>query len=143
MSHSPAMPEYVAPTEQISGELLQYQSNPEKIAGRGDLWYETPSFLVKAQSAVIEPARDQGRLEDVTYWLVDHHATGEAQYVEQLTASRFRLRQATYSTCPAAQRDWELRASRIDLDRDRGRGLARHTTLRLGNVPVLYLPLVS
>ncbi|HHO69860.1 MAG TPA: LPS-assembly protein LptD, partial [Halothiobacillus sp.] len=131
------------PTEQISGEFLQYQSHPEEISGRGNLWYETPSFLVKAQSAVIEPAREQGRLEDAIYWLVDHHATGKARYVEQLTASRFRLRQATYSTCPVTQRDWELRASRIDLNRDRGRGLARHTTLRLGNVPVLYLPLVS
>ena len=35
---------------------------------------------------------------------------------------------------------WELRANRIDIDTDEGMGVARGATLRIGKVPVLYVP---
>src|SRR5690606_25022775 len=35
---------------------------------------------------------------------------------------------------------WELRAHRIDVDTDEGTGVARSATLRIGKVPVLYVP---
>ena len=37
-------------------------------------------------------------------------------------------------------RAWELRAQRIDVDTEDGMGTARHATLRIGRIPVLYLP---
>jgi LPS-assembly protein len=50
---------------------------------------------------------------------------------------------ATFSTCPPGQRQWEFAASRIDVDQEEGMGSARNATLRLGGVPILWLPYVK
>src|SRR5690606_28702364 len=50
---------------------------------------------------------------------------------------------STYSTCPPSDRWWELRAERIDIDNDEGQGIARNATLRVGKVPVLYVPIFA
>ncbi|MET0327548.1 MAG: LPS assembly protein LptD, partial [Luteimonas sp.] len=39
-----------------------------------------------------------------------------------------------------SDRWWELRAGQIDIDSDMGMGTARNATLRVGKVPVLYVP---
>ncbi|MGO4611997.1 LPS-assembly protein LptD, partial [Variovorax sp. 2RAF20] len=35
---------------------------------------------------------------------------------------------------------WELRAHRIDIDTAEGMGVARNATIRIGKVPVMYVP---
>src|SRR5690606_28322259 len=47
---------------------------------------------------------------------------------------------STYSSCDPSDRQWELRAQRIDVDTESGMGTARHATLRIRDVPVLYVP---
>ena len=53
------------------------------------------------------------------------------------------LHGSTYSTCPPDDRRWELRARQIDIDTDSGMGVAHDATLRVGKVPVLYVPWFS
>ena len=50
------------------------------------------------------------------------------------------LHESTFTTCDPDNRDWELRARRIDIDTDKGMGVAHSATLRIGKVPVLYVP---
>ena len=38
---------------------------------------------------------------------------------------------------------WELRSNRIDVDTDEGWGVARDATIRIGKVPVLYVPWIK
>ncbi|MEJ2347081.1 MAG: LPS assembly protein LptD, partial [Gammaproteobacteria bacterium] len=68
---------------------------------------------------------------------------GKADKVEKVNASITRLQGATYSTCPAGRKDWELRAQQVELDQATGEGRAKDVTLRLGRVPVLYAPSLS
>jgi len=131
------------PAERISAEALHYHFDPERIFGEGNLWLESPQLLIHAERGEINPQARTGTLENAAYWLVDHHASGEARRVVQQDAARFRLSDPTFSTCPAGQRSWELKAERIDLDRESGRGVARHTTLHAGDLPVMYLPWIS
>ena len=53
------------------------------------------------------------------------------------------LTTATYSTCPPGQRQWEFSAGRISVDDRTATGVAHNVTLRLGGVPVLWLPVIS
>ena len=50
------------------------------------------------------------------------------------------LHDSTYSTCDPNDRHWELRADRIDVDTEEGLATAHHAILRVGRVPVLYVP---
>lgn len=50
---------------------------------------------------------------------------------------------ATYSTCPAPEQAWHLRATRADLNPKKGWGQAYNATLLIHRTPVLYLPFIS
>ena len=82
---------------------------------------------------------DSHRIDNVRYQLTERRGNGGAERIE-MQESKGRMFGSTYSTCPPSQRWWELRAQRIDVDTAEGQGVARNATLRIGKVPVLYVP---
>ena len=71
---------------------------------------------------------------------------GAAERMEFEGEGKYRLTDATYSTCtPAAGRDpdWFARTSDLRLDYDEERGTARDATLYFKGMPILYSPWLS
>ncbi len=56
---------------------------------------------------------------------------------------RYRFFGATWSTCPAPDPDWYLRAGELSLDYTSEVGEARHSTLVFKGVPLFYMPWVE
>jgi len=56
--------------------------------------------------------------------------------------NRYRFDGATWSTCPAPDPDWYLRAGELDLDYNSQVGEAYHGTLVFKDVPLFYMPWV-
>lgn len=54
--------------------------------------------------------------------------------------NHYRLSNATWSTCPAPDPDWYVKAGELKLDYDREVGTAQHSTLVFKDVPLLYAP---
>jgi LPS-assembly protein len=75
----------------------------------------------------------------VQYQLTRRRGNGGAEAIEMRGADGS-LIGSTYSTCEPAQRVWELRARRIDINTEEGMGVAHNATLRIGKVPVLHVP---
>jgi LPS-assembly protein len=70
-------------------------------------------------------------------------AWGSALQFKQPQASVIELKQATYSTCPPTNPTWQVSAKEITLDKQNGRGTAKSASLRIKNIPILYLPYLS
>ena len=49
----------------------------------------------------------------------------------------------TWTTCPRLHPAWHIKAHTLMLDHNRERGIARDMTLRIGKIPVFYLPYFS
>lgn len=129
------------PTDRITGNELTYQKQPtEKITGTGDLWYETPDFIVQAEHGWLLPQSHQGDLTDTRYWIQSRRASGTAAQVKQSSPAQYQLYAANYSTCPPGHRAWDIAAERIKLDRTTGSGVAYDAVLHAGGVPVFYFP---
>jgi len=54
--------------------------------------------------------------------------------------NRYRIRQGTWTTCPAPQPDWHLSAKELVLDRNQQVGTATDVRLRFGDTTLLPLP---
>ena len=54
-----------------------------------------------------------------------------------------KLREVRFTTCPAGKKDWELRASAIDIDQKTQQGKGRNVRIDLKGVPILYTPVIS
>lgn len=111
----------------------------------GDVRLNSPDVVVESLSAHFQETGPQPgdgtlTLEDAEYALPDRHMRGSADTMITTSTGQVSLRGATMTYCEPGQNDWELAASQINLDQERGVGSAWHTRLRVRNVPVLYIP---
>ena len=123
----------------LGTDRLTSNSETGNYEATGSVRYQDSGIRLVAASAKGNLDQDTHRLEDVRYQLISRRGNGGAESAE-MHGSEGVLNGSTYSTCPPDQRLWELRAREIDIDTDSGMGVAHAATLRVGKVPVLYVP---
>lgn len=123
----------------LGTDRLTSNSETGNYEASGSVRYEDSGIRLVAASAKGNLDQDTHRLEDVRYQLISRRGNGGAESAE-MHGSQGLLNGSTYSTCPPDQRLWELRAKQIEIDTDSGMGVAHDATLRVGKIPVLYVP---
>ena len=110
------------------GILSNSQVAVEGNKGRYDSEAETASF------------------EEAEYYIrgKQQSAVGSAQNARfDRKNNRDNFDNVTWTTCTRLHPAWHLRARTLMLDHNRERGIARDMTLRIGKVPIFYLPYFS
>ncbi|UJB20362.1 MULTISPECIES: LPS assembly protein LptD [Lysobacter] len=123
----------------LGTDKLSYNQESGKYTAEGHVRYQDSSMRLVAEHAEGDQNADQHRIDDVEYQLTSRRGNGGAERID-LNGAKGALHGSTYSTCAPNQRVWELRAHRIDLNTDEGMGVAHNAVLRIGKVPVLYVP---
>ncbi|MCA1714811.1 MAG: LPS assembly protein LptD, partial [Gammaproteobacteria bacterium] len=123
----------------LGTDRLVYDSETGRYVAEGSVRYQDSGMRLVAQRAEGDQNTDSHKIEDVRYQLMSRRGSGGAKRIE-MQGSQGVLHGSTYSTCPPDERLWELRAQQIDVDTEEGMGVARNATLRIGKVPVLYVP---
>jgi LPS-assembly protein len=123
----------------LGANSLDYKSETGKYVAEGAVRYQDSGMRMVADRAEGDQNADTHNIQNVRYQLMSRRGNGGAEHIE-MHGSQGALYGATYSTCPPDDRRWELRAQRIDVDTEEGTGVARNAVLRVGPVPVLYVP---
>ncbi len=123
----------------LSTDRLSYDQDNETYTAEGSVRYQDRGMRLIAARGKGDQAKNTHELEDIQYQLIRRRGNGGAQRIV-MNGDEGSLYGSTYSTCPPEARRWELRAQRIDVNTAEGMGTARNATLRVGNIPVLYLP---
>lgn len=123
----------------LGTDRLVYNQTSGNYRAEGSVRYQDSGLRIVAESAEGNQDTDTHQINDLQYQLMRRRGNGGAEKIT-LKDDTGALFGATYSTCDPGQRAWELRASEIDIDMAKGRGVARNATLRVGKVPVLYVP---
>lgn len=123
----------------IGTDKLTYDSEDGTYVAEGSVRYQDAGMRIVAERAHGDQDADTHTIEDLRYQLIQQRGNGGAERIK-LQGDHGSLIGSTYSTCPPSQRAWELRARQIDFDTAEGFGVARSATVRIGSVPVLYVP---
>nr|WP_211368480.1 LPS-assembly protein LptD [Pseudoxanthomonas gei] len=126
----------------LNADNLLFQQEQGTYVADGNVRYQDGTMRVIAARAHGNQDTDSHVIEDVQYQLVSRRGNGGADSIN-LNGAQGQLNGSTYSTCDPDQRVWELRSKRIDVDTDEGWGVARGATIRIGKVPVLYMPWIK
>jgi len=127
--------------QRVEAEELVYDRDTGEMTVTGSALLEHPGVRVIGERAQLNIEQEQGTLWGADYRLAgENNARGRAQRVEIESPRRAHYQDLTYNTCPPGRSDWSLHAKTLTIDRDSGRGVARHARLRIGAVPVLYTP---
>ncbi|TWT21258.1 LPS-assembly protein LptD [Luteimonas marina] len=121
---------------------IEYSPEAGTYTATGNVRYQDSGMRIVADRLEGDQNTESHRIDNVRYQLTERRGNGGAERIEMQDAQG-RMFGSTYSTCPPSQRWWELRAQRIDVDTDEGTGVARNATLRIGKVPVLYVPYLA
>jgi LPS-assembly protein len=123
----------------LGTDNMEFSQETGTYTATGNVRYQDSGMRVVAERLEGDQNNDSHRIDNVRYQLTERRGNGGAERIE-MQDSKGRMFGSTYSSCPPSQRWWELRAQRIDVDTEEGTGVARNATLRIGRVPVLYVP---
>lgn len=123
----------------LGTDQLIYDSQVGTYTAEGSVRYQDSGMRILAERAHGDQEADRHTIEDLRYQLIRRRGNGGAEKIE-LQGEQGLLLGSTYSTCPPSERAWELQADRIDIDTEEGLAVARRASIRIGKVPVMYVP---
>ncbi len=123
----------------LGADRISFDSQTDRYVAEGNIRYQDSGMRLVAERAEGDQRADQHQIEDVRYQLTKRRGNGVSERIT-LQGAQGSLIGSTYSSCEPDARHWELRARQIDIDTDEGMGVARNAILRVGKVPVLYVP---
>jgi len=127
----------------IRADRFTYAQTSTQWSADGNVRYQDRDILLSASDASGSTVPSRATLANVRYQLLSARGNGRAATAALDGDEHARLTDTSYSTCPLDSPGWEFRASEIELDQANGVGHGRDVTLRLGNVPVFWMPYAS
>jgi LPS-assembly protein len=125
----------------IFGETLRYNRELGMAEGDGGVRLQRGADRFHGPRLYYNMLDDTGVFESPSYLLErDRTARGSAERLEFLGRERYRLTNATYTTCRPGQEDWRVEASELELDFEEEDGSARHPRLRFFDTTILASP---
>lgn len=126
----------------VSTENAQYDAESGNLTIDGAMQLQDPTLTVRGKGAHIERS-GAAQIDAAEFELGGGVGRGAAEHIQLDKDGRLRLDDVRYTTCPAGNADWELKASRINVDQARGSGSARNVQVDFKGIPILYMPAIS
>lgn len=122
------------------GEFDQQASNARLF---GEVRYREKGLLLSSEQAEANMLSGDTRFYNAQYVLHQEHMRGQAEQITRYGDRRIALDQGAITYCEPGSNAWQIAADNIELNPENGRGVARHATLDIAGVPVLYTPYLS
>jgi LPS-assembly protein len=125
----------------IFGETLRYNTELGRAEADGGVRLQRGADRFFGPRLYYNTQEDTGTFESPTYLLQrDRTARGSAERVEMLGRDRYRLTNATYTTCEPGREDWILQASELELDFSEEEGTATNPRLQFFDTTIIASP---
>ncbi|HKE43666.1 MAG TPA: LPS assembly protein LptD [Steroidobacteraceae bacterium] len=126
----------------LSAEDVQYDNTTQSLKVEGNVEYQDPLVRVRGASGTYDAAGG-ATFGEAQFELPSRPARGSAKEIAVKRDGHVTLDEVKYTTCPAGNQDWVLRAGNIDLDTAERNGSGRGIRLDFKGVPILYTPYIS
>ncbi len=127
---------------ELSAGSATYDASERHFDVEGDVEYRSPDIRLKGGSGSWN-ALGTGQFTSAEFELPERPARGSADSLQMTSDGKLKLRDVRFTTCPAGNTDWELRASAIDIDQKSQQGKGRNVRVDLMGIPILYTPVIS
>jgi LPS-assembly protein len=127
---------------ELSADDVRYDAERRSFKVRGDVRYRDPLVRARGALGTYDPASGS-EFEGAEFELPEQPSRGAARKLELGLDGHLRLSQVWFSTCPAAEPAWRIRAQSLDLDTRARIGTGRDAAIEFMGVPILYLPYLS
>jgi LPS-assembly protein len=128
----------------LQGNRAAYNTETQVFTLSGGVQIRQPGMLLAGQSASIDRASGNSQISQASYVLHDEAIRGQADVILYRDEDGIiTIDNGAFSRCEPGDDSWILRGASIDINQETGRGTARHVTLRVQGVPIIYTPYIN
>lgn len=127
---------------EVTAESATYDASERRFEVEGNVEYRSPELRLKGGTGSWN-ALGTGQFTGAEFELPQRPARGSASELQMTDQGEIKLRDVRFTTCPAGNNDWELRASNIDIDQRTQQGKGKNVRIDLKGIPILYTPVIS
>ncbi|WP_341502975.1 LPS assembly protein LptD [Gallaecimonas sp. GXIMD4217] len=113
------------------------------LKAHGQVSFEDGRLKVSSQGLEADTRSNKAEIKEARYQMQGQLGHGAAKRLSLSEQQGFVLEGGSFTTCPAEDMAWELRASEIKVEPDQGWGSARGAQFRIYDVPVFYVPYMT
>ncbi len=123
----------------LTADEIHYDHKNQRASARGNVVLTIGNDMLSGSYLEIDLNRQVGFVENAYLFLEENnfHITGDK--IEKTGENTYRVDTATLTSCDGEKPDWKITGKDVQIKSD-GSGTAKHATLRVKNVPVLYSP---
>ncbi|WP_210395644.1 LPS-assembly protein LptD [Motiliproteus sediminis] len=125
---------------QIRSQQASIEHQAEQAQLDGLVQIREPNLLLLGERAEIDFGKGGATVRDAEFVIHASELRGDADSIERLENGHVVIHDGRYTRCQPGNDSWTINGSEIVLRPDTGLGSVSHATLRLGDVPVLYVP---
>ncbi|QLE84409.1 MULTISPECIES: LPS assembly protein LptD [Shewanella] len=130
-------------TRHIAADTAVLDQAEERLDANGNLVFQDSMFTVTAESLVAQMRTNSATLSGAQYWMHGQQIHGEAEKLEITPDNNLHLSNTNFTTCPPGDTSWLLEAEKIKIDSTEEWGELWDAKLKIGNVPVFYIPYMT
>ena len=120
---------------------LDHRSEIAEMSGL--VQFRDPGMLLLGERAEVDMGNDEAVIEQAQFVVHDAHLRGSAEKITRRNNGDLIITDGAYTRCPPGDEFWSLGGQEIVLHQNSGLGEITHATLRLSEVPILYVPYLS
>jgi LPS-assembly protein len=129
--------------EQVEADWLRYDQPADEAQARGNVVFVRDRNRIEGSALQLKLTDRLGDMKDVRYQVYTQDgklARGETKTLTFAGVDKYAMDDATYTTCPLGNQDWQLKTDDLQLDYVSNVGVARHVRVEYMDVPILYAP---
>ncbi|ARU30565.1 hypothetical protein CAP31_01965 [Sulfuriferula sp. AH1] len=138
----------------VTADLLHYTVATDKVEATGNVCLKQQGLTLTGPKLDIQMSSQVGSMESPVFSLDSAEADtkfgrsgltprGDASVLDFEGEDQYRLKHASYTTCPAGDNDWYLRVKDLQIDNTRQVGTAHSAYIEFKGTPILYTPWIN
>ena len=129
--------------KQITGDSAQFEQADGKVDITGHVTMRRPNMIIQSDDAQFNSTDSEAQLHRAQLALPSSELRAAAQIIDYHKDDTVTMRNGSFTFCAPGDNTWAIHSNKIDLDPESGMGEAQHAILKIGAVPVFYLPWMS
>jgi LPS-assembly protein len=129
--------------QQITGDYARFDSNTDFVEIEGHVKFHRPKMIAQSDNVSFNMATSEAQLDQAQLALPSSELRATAQSIDYHSDETVTMNEGSFTFCPPGNSAWAIHSNKIDLDPNSGFGEAQHAILKIGEVPVFYLPWMS
>lgn len=126
----------------IRAENAVYDARAQRFEVSGAVEYTDEQVRLRGEHATVS-SEGGATIGAASFEMPQRPARGSASRVRLEPDGDLDLQDVRYTTCPAGNSDWVLKASELRVDQSSSTGSGRNVRLDFKGVPILYAPFIS